>query len=617
MKTIPCHFVFVSLAFVAPCLFGAQSAQVSDDASSQSENLIAELSQSQHGSTNLQEDAQTLNTLYAAATKGDPNAESLYADALMLSSDDAATLADAHSLYSDAAARGVPAAHLGLAKELLKERATQANMQAARDQLLQASASGSAEADRLLSKLQSEKTNKTVDVAGAWAYLVRAGQREDAVACVELANAYLSGVWNGIAVPVNADEADRLLVVGSKQGSPEAALELAMRLSRQWSDMTPEEYSESVQQLYFAYLWANNNGDTQLINEIDQLYQQGSINPRTWLRAHYLYEQTINPEPDASLAQADGTLTAKVQQGVRLTQKIEGADNGPTLTLLGFPYDGRYLWDGEVSPGADGSLSVASDDPYWTSAVEMSADATTPYFVKILDGDNAGLTVDVSADWAPGSDRRIVLNGTYASVFSGQTHVAIGQWRSLFSIFGEYNSFGLKPGVKASDADQLILLDTTDQSIERYFFNSSRMAWVRTDAPDKPVEDVILPSWQAIFVLRRAAAPLYLTVDGVSNDVPVSVPIDPGLNLIANVEGRLLQTTTSDAFDESSAVRADKVPLYLYDPKKEALVQTSAVGKTQWWKLLNASASSPIFLNDATAFIFVEDSQSAPYLLQK
>jgi len=256
MKIIPRHLVYVSFALVAPCPIWAQPKA---EPLGRSERLIADLSQDRQGTTaDSLKESDTIKALRTASAKGDPHAESLYADALMQSSDDATTLAQARMLYTDAASRGVPAAHLGLAKILLgEEEVTPEDRQAAKAQLREASARGSAEADRLLSALLSADGKKGERMAEAWALLVRAGERGDADACVELSDAYLGGSWKGVSVPVNEAEADRLLRIGSSQKSPEAALKLAMRLSRFGMETTPEDFDESVQELYYAFIWAH------------------------------------------------------------------------------------------------------------------------------------------------------------------------------------------------------------------------------------------------------------------------------------------------------------------------------------------------------------------------
>ncbi len=565
--------------------------------------------------------SDTIQALRKESAKGNAAAKVRLADALMQSADanDADTLNEVCALYREAAAKGEHGAHLGLAKALLlgntQTKDLKERRQEVMDQLCKASARGSAEADRLLSQLVLITGNRAKDSANAWALLNRAGQRGDATACVELADAYLSGSWNGAKVPVDETEADRLLGVASSQRSPEGALKLSMRVSRKWKDAVPEDYEESVHQLYNALLWSYESG-TPLYDEAQKLCDEGKLYPRTWFRARYLYEKTIHPEVVAESAELTKNVEVKVREGVHQQQMIAGASNGPMLTALSFPYDAPYLWDGVVTMTDDGRLAVSTDDLYWPSVAKQLKSGAMPCFVKILDGPYGGLVSYVPADWVPGDDREISLEAAYPQMFTGTTKVALGQWRSLFSMFGQYNHAGLRPGTSTDDADQIILLDSVAQKIERYFFNSELMAWASVDAPNEAIADLALPPWQAMFILRREEAPLYLTVDGVVSGAPASMPIDPGVNLITNMEGRFTDDFGSDA-STSTTIRADAFPVFRFDAAEEREELVSVGRENGWWKLLGISAGTPIFMNIPSAFIQSEGEQNVPILLQR
>jgi|GEM_PF-4077085 len=614
MKKTFGRLVYASLMLIAPCCLPES------DVSAQSVGMVPELSDGLSVDVAGHNNTVALATLRKEVATGDVSAKGRLADALMLSAEDGdvSAINEACSLYRDAVKSGASGAHLGLAKALLREdkKHTSNKRQEAMEQLWQASARGSAEADRLLSEQLIGSSKKTKGRADAWALLVRAGRRGDTSACVELADAYLSGSWNNISVSKDGAEADRLLSVASDQGSAKAALKLALHLSQGWMDTSPEDYEASVRQLYNACLWAYESGETQLMDEINRLNDEGQIYPRTWLRAHYLFENTIHPKKAEIASENAQTLQMKVRNGIRLTQKIEGASGEPTLTVLGFPYDAQYLWDGGVTLTEGGRLSVASDDPYWPSVLRRQKSDGMPCFVKLLDGDYAGLVAYVPADWVAGEDRMIALEETYSYVFEGTSRVALGQWRSLFSIFGQYNSVGLRPGVTADDADQVILLNSVDQKIERFFFNSDLMAWVSTDASTEPIADLSLPPWQALFVLRREEAPLYLTLDGALSETPPSLPIDPGINLVANLEGELLSELGSDAFS-GSTIRADSFPIYHADASGEGVSLELDPSNTGWWEMLGISADTPIYINNPSAFIITGDDQAVPFFLQR
>jgi hypothetical protein len=310
------------------------------------------------------------------------------------------------------------------------------------------------------------------------------------------------------------------------------------------------------------------------------------------------------------------TLEVKVREGVRLSLTIAGATSGPAYTSLGLPYDAPYLWDGAVTLGEDGRLVVPSDDVYWPSVGKQTGSADSCYFVKILEGPYAGLVFNVKAGWLAGADRSIALEESAPELFGSATKVALGRWRSLFSVFGRYNEAGLRPGANASEADVVYLFDSEKQLVRRYFFNSSLMTWADADAPDEAAGDVALPPWQALFVLRRDEAPLYLSTDGAKSGVPASLPVDPGVNLVPDVEGRLLLELDAAAYT-AVTIRADEFPVFRLGSAgdKEGLIP---IGKgSEWWRLLGVSASTPVFMNTPAALILGEGEQNIPILLQR
>ena len=568
----------------------------------------------QRGDAGDLSDAALIAQLRKYVSEGDIAAKVLLADALVIMLGEETALNEAIYLYVDAIEQGCPGASLGYAKALLKEGLTDENRQTIMWQLMEASMRGSAEADRLLSQLVLDVADGEASIADSWALLLRAARRDDANACVELADAYLNGTWKDCSVCVNEEVADRLLLVASRKGSPEAAFRRAIRLSRYGVDTSEEDYEESVRELYNAYLWAYKQGDNALIEAIDALHEQGGIYLRTWQRARFLYENTVNPVQGVQLADSEGILDARERAGVRQTLKIEGSNGEASLSVLGFAYDAPYLWYGEVEVLENGSLYVPVDDPYWPTVVSRLNSRETPCYVRILEGEYAGLVVYVHPDWVAGEDRQIALEDvTSVPLFGQKAKVALGQWRSLFSVFGEFNSLGLKPGTSAADADQVILYNSSEQSVERYYFNSDLMAWVLTAAPGQEASDIALPPWSAVFVLRREKAPVELTVDGVLSETPATLSIDPGFNLVTNLEGRLF-----DGFDlgktQGKTIRADEFPVYMISETGALYIPDECV---QWWHLLGLSAETSIYVNTPSAFILTGSEQIHSFYLQR
>jgi hypothetical protein len=444
-------------------------------------------------------------------------------------------------------------------------------------------------------------------------YLVRAALREDPSARVELADAYLSGEWRGVEVPLDEDFADWLLLLASRNKSPEAAFRRSLRLSRADVDCDGEDYEESVSELYNAFLWSHEKRNTALIEDMERLFEQGCINPRTWYRARFMFENTINPVRSVQIPSAEA-LEVRERSGVRQQMRIEGSGDGCTLSVMGFAYDSPYLWEGAVEVQDNGALVVASDDAFWSSVIKQREVSDMPCYIRVLDGAYAGFVFYVHTDWVAGEDRQIILGDvTYVSFLGERPRIALGQWRSLHSVFGRYNRLGLKPSSSESEADQIILFNSVEQRVERFYFDSGLMAWVWTDDPGKESADVAIPPWQAIFVLRRETAPLILMMDGVVSESPATLPVDPGFNLVANIEGRLLEGIDSAGLI-GRVFRADEFPVFIVD---EFGALEAPAEPVRWWCLFGLSPETPVFANVLSAFFLTEAGLTEPFYLQR
>lgn len=605
MRKISCRIVCALLIGAAPCILSAKQDQ---NAAVQRELLMSELDESDaRGVAALPSDEESIEALERAASSGNVGAEAILADAFAAEVGNGETLAQARLLYSNAAGNGVPLAYLGLAKVSLLEDSSSKGRSNGSLLLREASSRGSAEADRLLARLAAWGAKDAGDRAEAWQLLVRAAQRGDAVACIEVSEACMSGSWNGLSVTVDEAAAVEMLRIGVGQMSPRAALMLAMYLTRDGIGTAQEDYDESVELLYNALVWAHDS-EPGLIEEIDGLRDDGRLYIRTWLLARHLYEDSINPALEKDTDVVAGEIEAKVWYGVRMTLKIEGAANGSMLSMLGFPYDAPYLWDGEVVLNGTDCLSVSKDDPFWTAVMNMQGASDLPLYVKVLDGKFAGQIVSVNPEWVAGEDRVIEIEDGFEGLFEAPTRVALGRWRSLYSVFGRYNEVGLRPGASANDADQIILFNPSSQKALRYYFDSELLAWVNEDSPDAVAEDAILPPWVALFVLRREEAPLYLTIDGVISGSPTPAPAYYGYNLLSNVEGRLLDKLIASG-NTGSVVRADSLPVCIADEFGNLSISGRELKSASWCRLLGISPNASVYVNDVCAIVMVTDSE--------
>ena len=142
------------------------------------------------------------------------------------------------------------------------------------------------------------------------------------------------------------------------------------------------------------------------------------------------------------------------------------------------------------------------------------------------------------------------------------------------------------------------------------------MAWADARHPDTPAEDVIIPPWEALLVLRREPAPLFFRLEGEKTDIPIAAPIALGVNLLANL-GQRMTKETFPVSTERESVPASQIPVYTlsFDPNGDFEFLPSD-SLPPWWETLGIAPGDPVYVNRQSAFVFFENSGDAPFFLQ-
>ncbi|MBN2069183.1 MAG: sel1 repeat family protein, partial [Opitutales bacterium] len=226
MKTLGKLFVCTSLCLAVSNVLTAQN---DSPLEASAEELIERFARGDYGYTGVPEGAVTIETIQSQAEAGDAYAMKLWGDVLMSTAASSKEQKEARSFYKAAANKGVPSAALAYAKVLDQTEGEKKDGKV-REHLLEASALGSAEADRLLAELYL-KEGTLESIQQAWDLYCRAADREDVTSCLEVAAAYRSGLWQGMELNVDKGKSVHYYEVASSRQCAQAAYQLALLLS--------------------------------------------------------------------------------------------------------------------------------------------------------------------------------------------------------------------------------------------------------------------------------------------------------------------------------------------------------------------------------------------------
>ncbi|MCH6255906.1 hypothetical protein MLD52_05060 [Puniceicoccaceae bacterium K14] len=154
------------------------------------------------------------------------------------------------------------------------------------------------------------------------------------------------------------------------------------------------------------------------------------------------------------------------------------------------------------------------------------------YFVQIVTGDRVGEWAFVKK-YDPDAGE-IVLARELEISEKRETRIRIGRCYTLFSVFGEYNTLGLKPGASIEEADEVILFDPETQLIRRFYISTEVFGWTEVGRDNELISDVAFKPSHGLLCRRKELENIPLLVAGVVDLEPVGVPVYPGVNLLCN-----------------------------------------------------------------------------------
>lgn len=290
-------------------------------------------------------------------------------------------------------------------------------------------------------------------------------------------------------------------------------------------------------------------------------------------------------------------------------------DGQPTVNLFGIPYYRGIVLDGPCQVVEDNRLMLGPV----AIPPELFDFASGHYALEIVGGPRAGHIaglVSLDADGYLVADRELTN-------FAAGDRVRVLELHSLFSIFGEHNDFGLKPGPSPEVADEIILHDAETQATRVFYFSSEHFGWTEAGADEWLAGDIPLLPQQALMVRRKEAETVRILVAGISDAAVLTARVRPGINLMANLRtsdetgiatlgGRLGVATPAKNpatrhvnFDASAVPEARSAPIV-------GTASRSQTPSNDWMAALGLSPNEPLnIVNDSAVIVTASPEESA------
>jgi len=513
---------------------------------------------------------------------------------------------------SEAAEKGLGIAYLRKAEVLRSGSVRVPEPNEVELSLKAASARGVGAADRLLAN-----TRMILDEKSLLSLLERGSQKGDARSTYELGLALLKGVWKGengtFPVSANPEKGRELLKESFYQGEIGAAAALVIDAIGLDDQTTALNYLTALLSRSFELgiePWVD-----AIPEEIEsgrlplQIYEQAA-NAVSWKDdvAQRLVTAAANGDDVHALPGLSfHPISLLAKRSVREVEiEIKGSEAGPVLNLMSIPLPTDRVAQGSVLSVSHTSAEVdLSYLPFFRTRGQPEA-----YYLEIPGEGNEGYPVPIRSDWDFGNTVRLAED-VRGVLQTGQA-VTVRRWRSLFQLFGELNRAGLKPGLSASEADEVMLFDAASQKLHTFFFHAQEQQWHEAGV-GALAEDVMVLPWEGILVRRKDPSSLFLSVSGDVTEPAGYAEIYPGTNLLANRGAwkrrlAVLQVTPNQEVAVRDALVAEVVP-------KEG-EWTLLQRHEQWWEPLGLSPDEPLYISDNGVLILAEDPERAPYSIE-
>jgi len=196
---------------------------------------------------------------------------------------------------------------------------------------------------------------------------------------------------------------------------------------------------------------------------------------------------------------------------------------GKSARALSFPLANPAVFTGKVAAVA--GTAIQNTGAAWTPEA-WGPSATNPHVARILSGDTAGQIFLIESNTA---DSIVLAANAEGQIAAGQSFEIVPV-DTLAGIFGESGS-GLLTGADAAKADNILIHE--DGGWATYFNDGAR--WLKAGEPAASQNARALLPDQGMFIVRRAATPLVLSVNGEVPAVKSASELPAGaLTFLAN-----------------------------------------------------------------------------------
>ncbi len=175
---------------------------------------------------------------------------------------------------------------------------------------------------------------------------------------------------------------------------------------------------------------------------------------------------------------------------------------GKSARALSFPLANPAVFSGKIA-SVSGSV-IQNNGTAWAPDA-WGPFATNPHVVRILTGDAAGQIFAIESN---SSDAIVLATNADGQVAAGQEFEVVPV-DTLAGVFGETGN-GLLTGADAGKADNILIHENGGWAT--YFNDGTR--WLKAGGPAAAQNTHALLPDQGMFIVRRAATPLVLSVNG-------------------------------------------------------------------------------------------------------
>ncbi len=470
--------------------------------------------------------------------------------------------------------------------------------------LREASLRGSAEADYELAALKAKQLGMSEIGEPALSLLAKAAEKGDARAATELGLALERGGWiveKRHAVMVEPSDAlalawmERAVLLGSEEAvfwlglhkmrattsladiSRAKALDLLLRVRRSSPDLREPSTGKT-----FAELEASGGIEEGLLAEIK--------------RREAKEKDVQGKRPQ----RATGTVEVKAVRVMRIDNQmveIGGDPERPVYNVIGFSPYREVVGEGEVV--AYGNKEIQID-------VLPTIEDSEKLHVEILEDGKKVEVLTVSSIDA--RRKAILLAAIPETKLAKKTRWRLVRYHTFLSIFGPDNRAGLKPGMSADEADEVIVPDPRSVGVRRFYFHRETGVWTER-AGAALAADIELPSGGALLVKRTESGSLSLVVRGVLSESAFIYEPGAGIQLASLHHNELGATLGSDIKPpgSSSYTVASATPVLTAKGKagKWSVLRQSRA--TAWWSRFGVAESDLVNLVGASAAICIKE----------